>query len=438
MRKPDFLGQDGRVKDSGDHSDIMNRRDLLCAGAGLAFATLPGVAGAVSRTEFMQFSPPPVPAPGPGGLTIESIEIFWLHDDTKMGAAFPRLFVRVYTREGVVGEAYTFFWHSWDHVVELIRDGIAPLLIGMDAMQVERCWERAWLVLDREFARGVGNSVMPQFARALAAIDAALWDAVGKALDAPCYKMWGAYSNALPVVSFDQRYRHPGPDYDPVKFGNHMAKLVDMGFAGVKLKPGRPPYTPKQDAEWVRIVREAVGPDFLIQADANLRWTVDEAIDFGRRVQDLDLRWLEEPCRIRRDMARVRAATGLPICAGQSEVTIEGARYLMTDNAIDVCNYDPGYGGGPTAWRKVYGLAQAFGVEMSVHQQPQVAAHLMAATPDGVKHGIEVYMADMDPFFYQMIENQSPIENGVYRLPEGPGFGFVYDEKIVAKYRHEV
>jgi len=63
--------------------------------------------------------------------------------------------------------------------------------------------------------------------------------------------------------------------------------------------------------------------------------------------------------------------------------------------------------------------------------------HLMAATPDGVKHGIEVYMQDMDPFFYQMIENQNPIENGQYRLPEGPGFGFVYDKKVVAKYRHE-
>jgi L-alanine-DL-glutamate epimerase-like enolase superfamily enzyme len=61
----------------------------------------------------------------------------------------------------------------------------------------------------------------------------------------------------------------------------------------------------------------------------------------------------------------------------------------------------------------------------------------MAATPDGVKHGIEVYMQDMDPFFYQMIENQNPIENGRYRLPEGPGFGFVYDKKVVAKYRHE-
>ena len=414
-----------------------SRREFLRLGALMAMAGMPGLAQSGAHQAAMQFTPPPVPDPGPGGLRIESIELFWIHDGTAVGAAFPRLFVRVYTAEGVVGEAYTFFWHSWERVVELIREGIAPLLIGMDAMQVERCWQRAWLVLDLEFARGVGNVVMPQFTRALAAVDAAIWDAVGKALDAPCYKMWGAFSNELPVVSFDQRYRHPGPDYDPVEFSNHMAGLVDLGFAGVKLKPGRPPYTPAQDAEWVRLVRDAVGPDFMIQADANLRWSVEEAVDFGRRVQDIDLRWFEEPCRSRRDMARVRAATGLPICAGQSELTVEGARYLMTDNAIDVCNYDPGYACGPTAWRKVYGLAQAFGVEMSVHQQPQIAGHLMAATPNGVKHGIEVYMQDMDPFFYQMIENQNPIENGFYKLPEGPGFGFVYDEKLVERFRHE-
>lgn len=414
----------------------MNRRDLLRAGISLALAGASTQASAGAHVR--PGKAPPVPPPGPDPLIIEDIEIFWLHDGTKMGAGFPRLFVRVYTQQGVVGEAYTFFWHSWDKVPALIQNGIAPLLKGMDAMQVERCWQRAWLVLDREFAGGVGNSVMPQFARALAAVDAAIWDAVGKALDSPCYKMWGAFSNQLPVVTFDQRYRHPGPRYDPVRFGKRMAKVADMGFAGVKLKPGRPPYTPAQDAEWVRGARDAVGPDFMLQADANTRWSVAEAIEFGRGVQDINLRWLEEPCRTRRDIAAVRAATGLPICAGQSELEPEGARYLMTDRAIDTCNYDPGYACGPTAWRKVYGLAQSFGVEMSVHQQPQVAGHLMAATPDGVKHGIEVYMQDMDPFFYQMIENQGPINNGIYTLPEGPGFGFVYDQKLVKQYRHEV
>ncbi|MBS94488.1 MAG: mandelate racemase [Chromatiales bacterium] len=421
-----------------DSPATINRRRLITSGIGLVGAAIPLMANAGAHSAAMPIVAPPIPKPGADALVIESIELFWLHDGTKMGAAFPRLFVRIYTKEGVVGEAYTFFWHSWDKVIEIIRDGIEPLLIGMDALQIEACWQRAWYVLDREFGRGTGNSVLPQFTRALAAVDNALWDAVGKAYGAPCYKMWGAHTNVLPAISFDQRYRHPGANYDAKKFGAHMRELVDMGFGGVKLKPGRPPFTPEEDAEWVHIVRDAVGPDFLLQADANQRWNVDQAIDFGRRVQDVGLRWLEEPCRRRIDMARVRSATGLPICAGQSEITIDGARYLMTDNAIDICNYDPGYACGPTAWRKVYGLAQSFGVEMSVHQQPQMAAHLMAATPDGVKHGVEVYLPDMDPLFWQMIENQNKVKNGMYVLPEGPGYGYVYDEKIVAKYRHKV
>jgi len=417
---------------NGDVEPTLSRRHALAAGAA-------GLALALTESSNSQAEAQEVQALGtyksPGPLKIEKIEAFWFHDGSDTGKNFPRAFVRVYTDQGVVGEAYTFFWHSFDGVMDIILKDIAPLLVGMDAMEVERCWQEMWKVLDRHFARGVGSSILAQFTRAQAAVDAAIWDTVGKAFDAPLYKMWGAYTNRLPAISFDQRYRHPGANYDPEGFADHMREVAEMGFGGVKLKPGRPPFTPKEDAEWVRIVREALGPDFLIQADANLRWNVDEAIDFGLRVQDLDLRWLEEPCRTRREMARVRAATGLPICAGQSELTIDGARYLMTEDAIDVCNYDVGYAGGPTAWRKVYGLAAAFGVEMSVHQQPQIATNLMAATPHAEKHGVEFYMPDVDPWFNKMITNQNPVKDGYYTLPDGPGFGFQYDEDFLNKYR---
>ncbi len=412
----------------------LSRRDAILAGAAGLSLALPNAPVHASEQE-REVSNGPYNNSEP--LKIEAIEAFWLYKDTDTERRFPKVFVRVYTDQGVIGQSYIGVWHSWDRVLELIRDGIAPLLIGMDAMQIERCWQTMWKLLDTQFARGVGNSILPMFTRAMAAVDSALWDTVGKALSAPLYQMWGAYTNEVPAISFDQRYRHPGENYDPIKFGRHMEKLIEMGFGGVKLKPGRPPFTPKQDAEWVRIVRDALGPDFLIQADANLLWSVEEAIEFCREVEDLNLRWIEEPCRTRREIARVRAATGIPVCAGQSELTIDGARYLMTENAIDVCNYDPSYGGGPTAWRKVYGLAAAFGVEMSVHQQPQTAAHLMASTPHGEKHGVEFYMPDVDPWFYEMITNQNPIKNGVYRVLDGPGFGCEYDEKFIATHRYD-
>jgi len=119
------------------------------------------------------------------------------------------------------------FSDSWNQVIPLLNDGIAPRLIGMDAMQIERCWQGCWPALDFHFARGLGNSILPQFTRALAAVDNALWDAVGKALETPCYQMWGAYTNELPVVSFDQRYRHPGVNYDPVDGNRRLLESIN-------------------------------------------------------------------------------------------------------------------------------------------------------------------------------------------------------------------
>jgi len=96
-------------------------------------------------------------------------------------------------------------------------------------------------------------------------------------------------------------------------------------------------------------------------------YTRDQAVDFARRVDDLGIRWFEEPCRWmndRRWMRRRALLTGLRVAAGQSEFTVVGVRELIVDDAIDVCNFDSSWSGGPTVWRKVAGLAAAFGVEM--------------------------------------------------------------------------
>jgi hypothetical protein len=118
-------------------STNVDRRTVLAGGAGLALSLIHGSRLAVAESSERNL------APG-SPLRIESIEAFWLHDGSKVGASFPRLFVRVYTDQGIVGEAYTFFWHSWDQVMPLVNDGLAPILIGMDAMQIERCWQACW------------------------------------------------------------------------------------------------------------------------------------------------------------------------------------------------------------------------------------------------------------------------------------------------------
>jgi len=186
----------------------------------------------------------------------------------------------------------------------------------------------------------------------------------------------------------------------------------------------------------LRIAREAVGDSFLLMVDANQGYTREQALDFARRAADLNIRWFEEPCRWyndRRWMRDIRAATGLPVTAGQSENTMPGVRDLIVDGAIDVCNFDSSWSGGPTVWRRVAGLASAFEVEMAHHEEPQVAAHLLASVPHGTY--VECFDQDRDPIFWGLFANRPTIRDGMYTVPSGPGFGIELDQDFIARYQ---
>jgi D-galactarolactone cycloisomerase len=170
--------------------------------------------------------------------------------------------------------------------------------------------------------------------------------------------------------------------------------------------------------------------------DANQGFTVREAIEFCSYVEDLDLMWFEEPCRWfddRRSMAVVRSTTGVPVTAGQSERSRAGCRDLMMDGAIDFCNFDASWGGGPSEWRRVAGMARCFNVTMAHHEEPQISAHLLASISNS--SCLEVFHPDRDPLFYELVANRRPFDKGRYHVPTGPGFGLELNEKLIAKYR---
>ena len=206
-----------------------------------------------------------------------------------------------------------------------------------------------------------------------------------------------------------------------------------LGLAGCKLKVGGA--TPEEDAKRFRIARQAGGDDFVLMADANQGYSLEDAKRFCRLVDGLNPRWFEEPCRWyndRRAMRDVRLATGVPVAAGQSELSRVGARDLMIEGSIDVCNFDASWGGGPTEWRRVAGTAMAFGVEMAHHEEPQISAHLLASIPHGTY--VECFHPERDPLFWELIANRPTIRNGVYPVPQGPGFGLVLDESTIRRY----
>jgi L-alanine-DL-glutamate epimerase-like enolase superfamily enzyme len=331
---------------------------------------------------------------------------------------------RVVTREGIVGEAYAGDEDSTLlDIVAAITNEIAPNLIGEDGFAIERCWEKAFPVTyDQLRDRRIGLV-------ALASVDLALWDAIGKALGRPLWQLWGGYRDSLPVNIIGGYY---GRDLDGIR--DEVTEWREMGFHGCKFKVGAK--EPREDAERVEAAREAAGDDFVLTIDANQGYTRSQAVDLCRRVGDLDIRWFEEPClwsNDARDMRDVRAVGGIPVCAGQSEHSPEGCRDLMATGAIDVCNFDASWSGGYTSWRRMAAAAHLYSVDLAHHEEPQVAAHLLASQPHGTY--LECFHPDRDPIWWRLIANRPVLVDGRISLPTAPGFGWELDGDFIERYR---
>jgi L-alanine-DL-glutamate epimerase-like enolase superfamily enzyme len=269
--------------------------------------------------------------------------------------------------DGTVGEAYAGDEDSaLEQIDRIIRDEIGPRLVGQDAFAIERCWELARpATFDILRDRRLGLV-------ACAAVDAAIWDLIGKALGEPLWRLWGGYRQRLPMIAIGGYY---GSD---LTVAEQVTDLRERGLAGLKLKVGG--LGPDEDARRFREAREAAGSDFVLMADANQAWTPGEAIRFARLVSDLDLHWFEEPCRWhndRRAMRDVRHGAGVRVCAGQSELSAAGCRDLMVDGAIDVCNFDASWSGGPSEWRRVAAMAAIFDLAIAHVVYPVFVRYLV-------------------------------------------------------------
>jgi L-alanine-DL-glutamate epimerase-like enolase superfamily enzyme len=373
----------------------------------------------------------PLPTAGaPTSLTIAAIETIAIRvplAQTYHGSAYKMthrstIVTRIRTEEGIVGEAYCGDEDAGLHEIDaIVRTEIAPRLIGEDAFRVERCWELARPVtFDILRDRRLGLV-------AAACVDAAIWDAIGKALGQPLHRLWGGYRDSLPVITI-------GGYYGRQEIAAEVSELREQGLAGMKFKVGG--LTPEEDAVRFRTAREAAGPDFVLLADANQAWSPTEAVRFARLVEELDLYWFEEPCiwsNDRRAMRDVRYGAGVRICAGQSEFSAGGCRDLMVEGAIDFCNFDSSWSGGATEWRRVAAAALAFDVAMAHHEEPHIAAHLLGSIPHGTF--LEVFSAERDPIWWNLVANRPPIVDGRMSLPTGPGLGWELDGDFIDAYR---
>jgi L-alanine-DL-glutamate epimerase-like enolase superfamily enzyme len=333
---------------------------------------------------------------------------------------------RVYSQDGLVGEVYN--GDNRDHAAHIARmivDQLTPLVLGEDPFAVERVWQKL-------FAQTIAAGDRKVMLEAIACIDCALWDLMGKSLGKPVRDLLGGFCDALPIISIGGYYVE-GKTYADI--GREMEMYRDAGMAGCKFKVGG--LSPAEDAKRVEAARKAAGDDFMLAVDANRGWDVEHAIRFAHLVEPLDIRWFEEPCHWYDDarmMARVRAATHIPITAGQSEITSQGVRRLIDAGAVDLVNYDVSEGGGVTDWRRAAAICGAVGVKMAHHEESQISIQLLTAIPHGTY--VECFAdPERDPVWQNVWCNRPAVKNGLFALPEGSGFGIELDRKMLAKYR---
>ena len=374
-------------------------------------------------------------------LTIESVETIPLRVPLPFtySGSFYRMrnrctiVTRIRTSEGIVGEAYNADEDEplQSEIRKILHEEIVPRVVGLDAFQTERVWE-AMLPVTFDQLRPRWYAM-----QAIACIDTALWDAVGKALGQPLWRLWGGYRDRVPMIGIGGYYI---PDGDAAK-GQEIEREIDFfqgehGMVGMKFKVGAKP--PEEDAARLVRARTHAGDDFLFVVDANQGYTVPQALAFlaAVRAEGIDLRWFEEPTRWHADhrgLRDVRLRGNVAVAAGQSEISRVGMREMMAAGAIDVSNFDASWGGGPTEWRRVAALAAAFDVELGHHEEAQVAAHLLASQPHGTF--VEAFSPTRDPIFWEMLENRPALVDGAFPLPDRPGLGWVLDEGFIERYR---
>ena len=338
------------------------------------------------------------------------------------------ILTRIHTDAGIIGECFNGNDDALQaSVINMINEEMAPLLVGHSVASIEDIWSITRkstepFLRDRRVAL-----------RAQSCIDSALHDAIAKLVGLPINVLWGGAKKHIRVFALGGYYREKN---DLEGLAQEVEELKAFGIYGLKLKLGGK--SPSEDAKRAEVVRKAAGDDFILGCDANQGWTLQQALEFTKITKDLNLDWLEEPCKWDNDRAElplVRSISGVPITAGQSELTRFGCRDLMQAKAIDICNFDGSWGGGPTEWRRVAMLANSYGVKVMQHLEPQFGLMMSAGVSNGF-YG-EVMLPWRDPFFYRLIANQpeKPFKDGIYTLPTEPGWGMVIDEDYLQSVR---
>lgn len=327
---------------------------------------------------------------------------------------FEIITVTVTDADGATGVGYTFTGgHNGGAIHDVAAREIPAIVVGEDADRIEWLWERIWWAT--HYGGRGGPTVL-----ALSAFDIALWDLKAKRAKLPLFSLLGGHSDRVSCYAggIDM---HLTPDQLLAQSDANFAR----GFRAIKMKVGRARLS--EDVEKLAAMRNHFGDGFPLMVDANMKWSVSEAIAAARAFTPFAPSWLEEPI-IPDDVegcARVAKEGGVPIAMGENFRTIWEFKHALTVGHVAYPEPDVTNCGGVTPFMKIAHLAEAFNLPVTSHGAHDITVHLLAAAPNGEM--LEAHGFGLDDY----IEAPMEIVDGNAVAPNRPGHGMAFDfEKL--------
>lgn len=358
-------------------------------------------------------------------MKIQDIQVFIIKDRTVL--------VKVFTDEGIVGIGECSPMHP-KLVAETIISALKPIIVGLDPFDIERISEDVFI----KTYKFRGRLVFMAFS----GIEIAIWDAIGKALKLPVYKLLGGeYRKDIKVyASFMRR------DQSPKEVAERAEYFVNQGFKAIKIKIGKRwgfDDLPDNAIETVKEVRKAVGYDIDLMVDCNSAYSAPRAIQIGRKLEEYNIFHFEEPVPEHdiESLRKVSEALDVPVAAGEQNCGRYEFKELIVKDALDIVQPDVIKAGGFLECKKIATLADSFGKVCTPHNtQPNIGTvatlHFIASTPN-CRYPME-YNIEPHPLRDILIKEPIIPKDGYLTVPEGHGLGIEVNEEIVEKYGVEI
>lgn len=329
--------------------------------------------------------------------------------------------VSIETDTGITG--YGFNWNytrGLRSVQVMIDECFAPAVLGMSAFDRHAAWQA--MHATTHFIGRVGVAQV-----GLCAMNLALWDIQLKVEEVPLWRHLGPVKDRVKAYNTDGGWL----TWTTNEVIDDMHRIIDRGFDAVKMKLGRS--DPKEDFQRVRAVRQAIGDEIQLMVDVNTVWDLETAIQWGGRLEELNVEWLEEPLHPFdiRSHATLARAIRTPIAVGETVYTAYGFREYIDQQAAAVLQADVTKLSGIEEWLEVAAIGQKHGMPVIPHTNVQQNVHAQLAAATTNTPMIECCYESL----FEIWENPIRVVDGHYTLPEVPGINGKLTDTVLTNFR---